>query len=69
MAADEEGPGVTEHARHVTDELCRSADSGGRAEAVEVRRGTAEGLLGAIGQGGQEVTQQSSLLIHGQKLP
>ena len=40
------------------------ADLRAGAEAGELGRGSAEGLLSAVGEGGEEVLEEGSLFVH-----
>ena len=60
----EEGARVADYAGHVPDEFVRRSDGGAGAKVGEGVGRVAEGLLGAIGDGGEEVFQQRVLGVH-----
>ncbi len=60
--AAKDGTRVSEDARHMPDQFLRGPDPVTGLEVGEVVGCVAEGLLGPIGQGGQEVAQDHTLL-------
>jgi hypothetical protein len=64
-AADEVGSGVAEDTVHVADEFVWTSNLRGGAEVGEFRWGIAEGFLGPVGEGCEEVLEEDSLFVHG----
>ena len=64
LTADEKGPGISEDAVHVADELVRRPHLRGRSKRREVRRSPAQRFLSAVGDGGKEMAQKRSFVIH-----
>ena len=64
LATDEEGSCITQHAGHMTNELSRRPNSFSSTEGTKTGWRVSEGLLCAIGQRGQKMSEKTSLVIH-----